>query len=357
MKNLKFFSLFAFVGLVFSCETDVDINAPYKKIPIVYGLLDEGDSIHYVKITKTFSGQGNAYDFAQVPDSSYFEFVDATIEVIVNNSVQNTYTLTDTILTNKDTDGVFYAPEQKVYYFIEPNLNPEALYRLKLNLDEGDVLSQAETRLISGISITQPSNVNPTINMASANSSETNNYSTQSVIFSGSEVGTIYGLTFRMYYDEYYSETNYETKYFSWNLGNITNPNLNSNADKTFRLLGEIFFQQVKDNVPDDPSVLKRLVRDIEFRMAVGTEDLQTYIEVSEPVSGVVQNKPDFTNIENGKGIFSSRNLYSRTGFKFNKNTLTELCRGQYTGPKKFKVDNLTPGSNVFDGTETFFDN
>lgn len=355
IRNIGFFGLLTTL-LLGSCETEVDLNAPYQKIPIVVGLLDINDSIHYIKITKTFSGKGDATEFAQVADSSYFNTVDGQIEVVLNNSVIQTYQLKDTVLMNKDTNGLFYAPEQKLYYFVDENLEPDATYKLKLNLDEGDLESSAETELISGVSISTPSTVNPTFNFASANSSETGNYSTQSVIFNGSENGTVYGLTFRMYYDEYYSASQYETKFFSWNLGNITNPNLNSNADRTFRLIGDVFYQQVRDNVPDDPNVVKRLIRGIELRMAVGTEELQTYIEVSEPVTGVVQNKPEFTNIENGRGIFSSRNVFITLGYKMNKNSLRELCIGQYTGSKKFRVDALTPGSNVFDGTETFFD-
>lgn len=360
MNRIKHIGIVGLVAsfLFSSCETDVDVNGPYKKIPIVTGLLDINDSIHFVKITKTFTNgkDGNAQVISGIADSSYFETVDAQIDVVLNNSVIQTYQLKDTVLMNKDTNGLFYAPEQKLYYFVDYSLTPDATYKLKLNLDEGDIESSAETELISGVSISTPSPINPTFNFASANSSETGNYSTQSVIFNGSENGTVYGLTFRMYYDEYYTDSQYESKYFTWNLGNITNPNLNSNADRTFRLTGDIFYQQVEDNVPDDPNVTKRLIRGIELRMAVGTEELQTYIEVSEPVTGVVQNKPEYTNIENGRGIFSSRNVFSATGYKMNKNSLKELCMGQYTGSKKFKVDTQTPGNEVFDGTETFFD-
>ena len=41
--------------------------------------------------------------------------------------------------------------------------------------------------------------------------------------------------------------------------------------------------------------------------MTLGTQDLKTYIDVNEPITGIVQERPQFTNINNGIGLFSSR--------------------------------------------------
>ena len=38
--------------------------------------------------------------------------------------------------------------------------------------------------------------------------------------------------------------------------------------------------------------------------MTIGTDDLQTYINVNKPFSGIVQERPVFSNIENGVGLF-----------------------------------------------------
>ena len=45
--------------------------------------------------------------------------------------------------------------------------------------------------------------------------------------------------------------------------------------------------------------------------MTVGTEDLDTYLKVNEPITGIVQQRPVFTNINNGIGIFSSRYTFT----------------------------------------------
>ena len=41
--------------------------------------------------------------------------------------------------------------------------------------------------------------------------------------------------------------------------------------------------------------------------MTVGSQDLKTYILVNKPSTSIVQERPQFTNIENGIGLFSSR--------------------------------------------------
>ena len=339
----------AILGIIIlsSCKTDVDINAPYEKIPVVYGILDRGDSIHYVKITKTFAGQGNAYDFAKVPDSSYFESVDAKIEQIENNSVVNTFILTDTILNNKDTSGVFYAPEQKLYYFVEPNLSADATYILKLNLDEGQVETQAETRLIDDVFITQPITNNPSMNFANSNSAEDDVYPSTNVAFTLDDYGTLYNLKLRFKYDEYYSETNFESKEIIWNQGEIEG-NIKS-------LSGGEFYPYINERVPEDPNVLRRIFRGIDLILDVGSDDLKTYIEVSKPSSGVVQNLPDFTNIENGRGIFTSRFQAVRTDFMLNTNSIEELCEGKYTGSKKFKIDAQSPQPQGLQGESYYY--
>ena len=60
--------------LLTRCSNDVDINAEYKDIVIVYGLLDPNQDTTYLKINKAFLGEDNALTMAQIKDSS--EFVD-----------------------------------------------------------------------------------------------------------------------------------------------------------------------------------------------------------------------------------------------------------------------------------------
>jgi hypothetical protein len=64
----------AFAGMLglHSCSTEVDLTADYQSIPVVYGLLEVEADTQWVKINRTWLGEGNQLDAAQVRDSSEF---------------------------------------------------------------------------------------------------------------------------------------------------------------------------------------------------------------------------------------------------------------------------------------------
>ena len=59
--------------------------------------------------------------------------------------------------------------------------------------------------------------------------------------------------------------------------------------------------------------------------MTVGTTDLETYINVNQPITGIVQERPQFSNINNGTGIFSSRYTYTGSEYIFSPNTKAHI--------------------------------
>lgn len=337
MKFLTFNIILSLALLTFnSCETEVELGAPYEKIPIVYGLLDVNDTLHFIKITKAFGGSGNSVEVAQIPDSSYFNTVDGQVEVVVDNEVVNTYNLMDTIIPNKEP-GAFYYPEQKVYYFKEESLPPEATYRLVLNIDEGDLEVEAETDLINGVSISSPSSFS-SINLATPNSSSDNVYSSTIVTWIDNVNAVLYGLTMDFVYEEEYVDGSSQIIKLNWNLGQFDESDGNS-AGISANVLGEDFYPWLGDNMENNDQVVKRIFRYVQFHLSAADETLQTYIDISEPVTGIVQSKPEFTNIEGGRGIFASRNRIRSTKYFLGKNSQLELCRGQYTGQYLFCSD------------------
>ncbi len=78
----KLFALLTGVSLfcgISSCETEFSLNGDYEIIPVVFGLLDHTETTHMVKITKAYLGDGDNLLYAQIPDSSYFNSVEAII--------------------------------------------------------------------------------------------------------------------------------------------------------------------------------------------------------------------------------------------------------------------------------------
>jgi hypothetical protein len=79
---------FGLAATLCGCSSELDINAPYKDITIVYGLLDSRDPIQFIKVNKAFLGEGDAYVFAQIPDSN--EWGDAVGYARVHRKLKRT---------------------------------------------------------------------------------------------------------------------------------------------------------------------------------------------------------------------------------------------------------------------------
>ena len=344
MRYLSFIAFFSL--LISSCSTEVDLIGEYQVRPVVYGLLDQSDSLHFIRINRTFLGQGNAFEMAQVPDSSYFENVDATVtEILPNGLVGRVWQLKDTILTNRDENGVFFAPEHKVYYFatasIQSNpaesLNPNAKYQLTVNINNGEHIVKGETELVKEVGITSPS-------QQSSFSFIGNQNDYRSVSFVWTK-GNARRFNFRM--DFHYRERDINgvqyDKSIRWNVGEYM-AGFTNNVTATAN--GEFFYQLLRSNIPVDNSIVRREHTYFQITLVAGSEDLHSFISANQPSTSLAQNKPEFTNLEGGIGIFSSRyTIRTKKYFidpsfqnwrSLNQQSTRELCEGQYTGGLKF---------------------
>src|SRR5690242_20706024 len=80
-KSISAF-LFALAALAYTgCKNDLNVLAPYKDIPVVYGLLDQKDSVHYIRVNKAFEGSGDAYTMAKQYDSINYAYGTITVQL------------------------------------------------------------------------------------------------------------------------------------------------------------------------------------------------------------------------------------------------------------------------------------
>lgn len=353
MTNLKLFFPFFFIGMVLftSCETDFDVNASYRQIPIVFGLLDQRDSVHYIKITRTFLGDGNNYEFAQVADSSYFNSVDGKIIELNENGVETgrEWTLRDSIISGKE-DGIFYNPEQKVYVFYEADLDPSMTYKLEADINEGYCQIDAETELIGE---SEWPSVQSSSNPVYANNykitfdyvASTDSYKNLVTTFEIGENTTLYYLKLIFNYQETYLDGTTADFAIEWSKDEVS---VAGETDISAYFSGEEFFQFLQSNIDVDDNVSKRTFIGINLVASMASEELERYMEVSQPSTSISQSTIQYSNInctlEDGAlGLFSSRSinyafnyyLYYNgddpTMIQLSDNSLEELKTGTYT--------------------------
>ncbi len=350
---IKAFSILFILIVAVSCNTKFSVNGEYDETPIVHMLLDPNEDVHFLKLNKTFLGDGDANDFAMVPDSSYFDQVEATIKEEVNGNITNTWILEDTIIQNKES-GTFYYPEQKLYFFEANDLNEDATYKLHIDIDNGRHIVEGETKLVRGVGINLPSQ-NQQLNFADNNVAQ-NGYNTQSIVFSEGE-GTTFKAQIRFEYREH-RPGDIENKEILWNLGSKDLSNITTSSP-SFAANGEVFYELVANRIEKDETVTRRTIKAFELILTAGSEDLNTYMLTNEPTSSLAQNKPTYSNVDGGLGIFSARtsvNQYkpfqpaSNPNVRaFSINSTKELCQGQYTGYLKFCSDHTNDQSLGYD--------
>ena len=376
MKKGIIGSLMLLTILFSSCSEKIDLIGNFQETAVIYGLLDQADTLHYIKITRAFIGPGDAMQIAQIADSSYFDQVDATITEELNGSVTRTWQLKDTLIQDKNTNGVFYGPIQKVYYFktlatgqnevqvISPNpnetsLNKDAIYKLKVILNNGEFEVNGETELASGLTTTASSQ-----NFTFKFSDNPGEYVSTSVAASSTGNCFVVNTKLEIQSKEYIGN-NKTLKSFDWNLGEV---DVVPNSSRTFVALGETFYDLMISKVVNDPQITRRTFNGIRITLVGGAEELYNYMVVNKPSSTLAQTKPSYTNlsVSNGKrvvGIFSSRQTIS--SFKpffvgagqaylraIDKKSTKELCTGPITGLLLFCSDH--PGDNVLNQEEPY---
>lgn len=359
MKKLFSAGIIAIVALLgfTSCEEDIKLSGDFQETAIVYGLLDVSDSLHMIKITRAFIGPGNSLDFANIPDSSYFNSVEATISEKVNGIVVRSWTLQDTVVDNKETNGIWYAPDQKLYYFStigDSPLNKDAVYDLDIVVNGGEFEISGSTSIVYGLATTASQS---TYSFKFAQGlADYKNASVAVNTGTGNNKAAVINTKLEIGYEEI---TGIDTvvRVFDWDLGEQEVATVES--IKNFAAQGEVFYDLIKRHIEsnDNPICDKRNMSYMRIKITGGGLDLYNYMVVNEPSSAIAQTKPTYTNLEasNGHtviGIFSSVQTidifkpFHSTSSQFvrciDRNSTLELCTGTYTGPYLFCSDHPT---------------
>lgn len=354
-------------GFIFtSCKNDLEVYTDYEAQAIVYGVLNPYDSVQTFKITKTFAGTEDPLLYANVPDSNYFKDVSVKLIESEFGEDRRSWDLIETVVKNKET-GDFFGPEQTVYTVTlskgvvdEFYLNPQAEFRIEGTVDGQDIGGKFEI-------IKEQTGVNAFfLNAANkfsrfwrgavsfVNGASINELTFELTYPEGTKVA---GLQMIFHYDEVYANSEKVVeKEMIFELGEQIVSNAADQRQIEFKFDGERFFERIGSELTDaadESNLLYRKSAEVEFRMFAVTEDLFYYRQVKNASSGIAQDRPEYTNIENGFGVLAGRQLVTMNQqlkahgsneieVLLNKATEKELVTGLilgYTGSKGFCAD------------------
>lgn len=306
----RIFPIILFVSMMFAlvnCSTDFDMYADYEDITIVYGILDISDDTSWVKITKAFTGPGNALLLAQNPDSSNYPY---KLEVVLSGKINgvllepvylDTITIhnkeiTDTIIDNNgDTLFInpFYAPDQLMYYTTE-SLEPDAEYTIEINKNDGQIT--ASTGMVGSFHVVKP---NSRFAFSKTSDGIIEWMSAKNAI--KNEVS----LTFNyLEYASGYSDTLH--KDISWYVGSVDSKSDDGGEKLVVSYSGQYFYDLLETELEPIPNV-ERWADSVYIKISAGSQVLTTYLDINSGAGSLLEEVPEYSNIDGGTGIFASR--------------------------------------------------
>ena len=328
IKNISF--LFLLILTLWSCDNKVDINAEYKDITIVYGLLDHSQKRHFIKLTKAFQTEGNVYVGAKDSTLSQYDYND--VEVYIDEYSSGYFVRTipfDSVLIDNKDSGVFYSPYQVVYGSQENViLNQNNEYKLYIKIKSIDKVIQSQTLMIHDFNVSKPNAGQKFVAFTSP--------LPLTVEWRSAENGKLYQLNIRFFYTEVVGGVA-SVHYVDMPLNTKKSKGTTGGEKMSDEFYGELFYQNLAAKVPLPAQGMIRYPDSLYYIFSVADENFTIYMDVNKPSSSVVSERPAYTNIENGIGIFAGRYNKIRYFIGLAPQSIDTLVDGQYTYNLGFK--------------------
>ncbi len=320
--------IFLFVA---GCETDPTTISGLTTEPVIYALFSARDSLNYVRLQRTYSGNANAAIGAASKDSIYYS--DVTVKV-------DFYTPDDFFLISEvfkrstvaDKDSGFFTHEPfEVFYsdlIFKNYLLPNGYVILSVVSPEEDILAVCKFHYFEPPVIVAPrEGLLTTIGL----------YGTQGFEVTWLDWPTFrdYDITFFFVYDNHYTDRvvrdTMTVKYHC--VSNTKNPDENY-PRYTIWVGGETLFPKMKNAIPVDEEVEYRRFQF--FYLELGTANPEFYEFLDFKGIAPYGSIGSYTNVIGGVGICTFVYRCKSSAFIFDNQTLDSLVHGQFTRSLRF---------------------
>lgn len=324
MKKLLLLAfLLASIAVFNACTTDINLYADHKDVAIVYAMLNSRADTNYVKIIRAFCGTNDnpidANEVALIADSSNYPGKLDVRLIELKNSQGNSYKPTgrvlilDTLTLHNKQEGIFYSPDQKVYYTKE-HLNSgtggdKHAYRLVVLKPNGDTIT-ARTKMVG--------NEDFAIVSGGVSFQQSHSNMMARIVFRADGVAPIYDIRMQFNYLEQREGQPIKSKNISRSFG--TKPlSFYEKIPKTENSYYQEYsvnwlFSALESAIGDDtvvnlnhPNVVRYIDGFTVSISAAGEELLDFYNANQAQIESPLTLITPVTNIEGGYGLFCSR--------------------------------------------------
>ncbi len=324
-----------------SCSNELVILNPAETAPVVYGLLSPQDSFHRVRLTRTFTADGNLDSVARLPDSLYFKNAEVYLELRTPKGF---------VIDRNKMEPVQIADKENGLFFTRPNIAYECKpfptmsatnstdidYALTVSIPDQGISTIALSHLPS-----QPGLMLP-VAMDGRKEIDLYEYHGNKVIIGHNrEEYTEFQMIF--WYSEYRWDEWVDNQFvysikLAAGIGSASYPGFKSGGDDGVYIFldADFLYTLISNRIINDPQVSLRKFYNIELRIINADRPFWDYTWSFEYLTDF--NDVNYTNVTNGYGILSTYRIKTYPPYGLSWQSLDSLCYGATTRHLNFKT-------------------
>jgi hypothetical protein len=336
----------AFTVIFTSCKNDLDVLAPGKESVSVYAIINPNQPTQNVRINKVYLTDGDAIAAGQ--DASTINYgpneLRVTLQRFIGTSTTPTLTtvgngsrkeivLTETVVTT--ASGAFNSSQR--LWQTNDKLFGNGNYKLTITNNSTGTTYTAQTTVIDSVKPFGTQQPMPFLYIASQPSAQPmhGNYpaipistdkpkyvnydiptQTYQIKFRSIPNARLYNVVMRFHYIDSLISGGVDFNFVDYNFNNAKSNNLDGGSFvedgsgiSYFKFTGDEFYKNVGNEMAKKSSanVRKRRAFYMEYIVTAGSENLSEFMQINAPSTTIAQDKPLYSNINGGVGVFSSR--------------------------------------------------
>ena len=312
MKRL--FVILALVAMVFSaCNNKVDLYSNEGDSTVVYAMLDPFVDTNFFKITHSFIGNTSTMAHDYNANNYEYDELEVTFTGVFKDSPATQTLLLDTISKwiPYNPESAFYSGCYQRYYYTTKKLLEGKEYTLNILRKKDNVNVSATASMINEFIFQKPAT--STIGFTEVETTVTP-VEWRTTAYPFKSTASYFEVTSYFRYSELMpgkQDTVHRT--IQWNMGSGEADNLyNTNVSLPYYALAyapsALYKLLEKDEYlkNNSPLGVQRFFEDFRFTITASGEEMYNYYLVNHS-SSAIQDVPNYSNIDNGIGLMSSR--------------------------------------------------
>lgn len=343
-KSTLYIGFLALIAMltVSSCKNDLDVLAPGEESVSVYGILNPNDATQNIRINKVYITDGDV--IAAGEDATKINYGPGELKVTlqrfmsgsstptlttVGNASKKEIVLTETVVAtasgNFNSSQRVWQTNDKLYNTGEYKLTITNLLTGKEFTSQNLVVDSVKANYAMPLKYLEHPNVNfaypnhggyiPNGGAGTTTPQDRYiDYSNLSVVdqhikFKSIPNARLYNVNMRFYYIDYLTSGDSAYNFVDMNFPTVKSKDLLGGEiiDVSFTTLS--FYTTISSaiNSKNVQNLNYRKVNYMEYTVIAGAESLDDFMKINAPSNSIAQDKANYTNINGGVGIFSSK--------------------------------------------------